>query len=45
MTLASPMQRKFRDVFASGAHIALNWDKVAVDYGRRVMGMPVETIF
>jgi alkylation response protein AidB-like acyl-CoA dehydrogenase len=45
LTLASPMQRKFRDVFASGAHIALNWDKVAVDYGRRVMGMPVETIF
>lgn len=45
LSLSSPMQRQFRDVIAAGSHIALNWDRVALDYGRRVMGMPVQAIF
>lgn len=43
--LSNQMQRAFRDVYAAGAHVALNWDRISVNYGRSVMGMPVASIF
>jgi 3-hydroxy-9,10-secoandrosta-1,3,5(10)-triene-9,17-dione monooxygenase len=45
IALASEMQRKFRDVYGGASHVALNWDKACIDYGRRVMGMPVQSLF
>ena len=39
------MQRIYRDVVTAGSHIALNWDKAAIDYGRRAMGLPVQSLF
>ena len=39
------LQHSFRDVIASASHVALNWDKGAIDYGRRVMGLPVQSLF
>jgi 3-hydroxy-9,10-secoandrosta-1,3,5(10)-triene-9,17-dione monooxygenase len=39
------LQRRYRDIVAAASHIALNWDKGALDYGRRVMGLPVQSLF
>lgn len=39
------LQRSYRDIVAAASHVALNWDKGAIDYGRRVMGLPVQSLF
>ena len=45
LALSNHMQRAFRDVFAAGSHVALNWDRVSANYGRSVVGLPADTIF
>ncbi len=37
-----PLQRLFRDVRASAAHIALTWDVQAAAYGQHALGVPLQ---
>lgn len=45
MFAGNALQRRYRDIVASASHVALNWDKGAIDYGRRIMGLPVQSLF
>lgn len=38
----NPLQRAFRDVHATVAHIHLNWDALSRSYGRAALGLPLE---
>ena len=41
LSIASPLQRSFRDVAAASSHIGLTWDLQAALYGRHAMGLPL----
>ncbi len=38
--LPGPLQRAFRDIYAAGVHRALNWDTIALRYGKMLSGQP-----
>lgn len=40
--LSNDLQRKFRDVHAAGAQLALNWDINGTAYGRNALGLEVK---
>ena len=45
LLVTGPLQRHFRDLSASAAHIALTWDVQAPMYGQDVLGLPASPGF
>ena len=45
LLVTGPLQRHFRDLSASAAHIALTWDVQAPMYGQDVLGLPASPDF